>query len=416
MSCNSNNISDTTTQKGTLNLSINKTNIPNDVSKLKIYLTRDGFENIEEEAEITDSTTNYLEIQISAVVIGTWKLIVEAVDANETIIFNGEKNIEVTANEVSPIHITLTPTDNGTGDLFIYIDWFNYDKWFDHPTNPIITKHNNSEDQYGIWEPTVIYDDGKFKMWYFGLAANAYGSIFYAHSDDGINWTKYSNQPVISEGNSGDWDGRRVQPGAVIKIGAEYFLYYSGFNDPDGKWGIGLARSDDGIYWTKYSQPIIEGGDIWDYHIMPASIIELNDKYYLYYSGNMFLGDDYRIGLAVSNDGIIWEKYDYPIFNASMEWENNSVRDASVLNEDGNLIMLYTNGQAPDAFGFAYSTDGINWIKRTDKPFFDYTDSINDYVTIAHPYFIKYQNEYRIYYTGFYADDDAELCLARLLP
>ena len=72
---------------------------------------------------------------------------------------------------------------------------------------------------------------------------------------------------VIAPGSSGSWDvrvGGSITPGTVIKKGGTYFLYYVGADGDRSTDGgprhraLGVATSEDGIHFTKYSgNPII---------------------------------------------------------------------------------------------------------------------------------------------------------------
>ena len=80
-------------------------------------------------------------------------------------------------------------------------------------------------------------------MWYTGYSSSAdIAQIGYATSTDGINWTKDSNNPVLSVGASGSWDSDLVANPAVIKDGSVYKMWYEASDA--GKWlRIGYATS-----------------------------------------------------------------------------------------------------------------------------------------------------------------------------
>ena len=49
----------------------------------------------------------------------------------------------------------------------------------------------------GIQAMSVIFNDVRYLMWYDSVDEHANESIYYATSDDGINWQKYDKNPVI---------------------------------------------------------------------------------------------------------------------------------------------------------------------------------------------------------------------------
>jgi len=63
--------------------------------------------------------------------------------------------------------------------------------------------------------------------------------------------------------------------------------------------------------------------------------------------------------------------------------------------------MVYMNSSGT-GFGFAYSSDGMNWTKDNSNPFFTRENTANGWADnkIAYPNLIKTGNETRIYYSG----------------
>src|SRR5271154_2924280 len=96
-------------------------------------------------------------------------------------------------------------------------------------------------------QPNVIYEGNSqmgnpgnvFKMWFTAGAISAPGLIglCYAESLDGLSWTRYSSNPVLSN----------VYGGRVFKYGSTYYCYTSigGANTH-----IASYTSSDGISWS----------------------------------------------------------------------------------------------------------------------------------------------------------------------
>jgi len=78
--------------------------------------------------------------------------------------------------------------------------------WVDYINNPIFTRLNNPTLPYDVRNSKVIYDDGKYKMWYNADHGSAVLDIWYAESPDGISWTGIGNAPVLPRGMAGTWD------------------------------------------------------------------------------------------------------------------------------------------------------------------------------------------------------------------
>lgn len=109
--------------------------------------------------------------------------------------------------------------------------------------------------------PTVIYENGIYRMWWCGGGAGDY--IYYSQSTNpSTGWTtpRVVFRPT---GSSRDFDGLHTCDPSVIKIGSTYYMYYGGHPTPNSRLPqttmIGLATSHDGINWrrTNGGDPII---------------------------------------------------------------------------------------------------------------------------------------------------------------
>lgn len=402
LSCSNEVTSPLTSESGKLVLKIDKQNAPTSVVFVKAYLTKENSAPITATLNLlSDSTADLL---LNEVGVGMWHLKVDAENDSGLVLYTGEADVEVFAGFISQVYLTLQPTGAGVGSIYINVTWGIHHSytWMDYQYNPVIVSSRSYYDFIGIGQPVVIYHEGHYKLWYHGLGVNGGGEayIFYAESEDGVNWTRYSN-PVLFPGNSGAWDSQHVSPGAIILENGLYKMYYCGFSNENDNWNVGLAISDDGINWEKYPQPVLSGSNGWEYQIVVSSVIKMDGVYYLYYTGRNL--PSYQIGVATSTDGINWTKYaGNPILVKDFPWESNGVLDASVLNINGTLHMVYMNSNA-SGFGYATSSDGLNWNKTLNNPFFTNQNTSNGWasVKIAYPSFIVVMNETRIYYSGF---------------
>ena len=398
--------SDKTKEEGKILLKIDKQNAPESVVFVKAYLTRENFEPITGTLNLlSDSTADILLDEIDA---GTWHLKVDAEDDSGLVLYTGEIDVQIFAGFTTQVYLTLTPTGVGTGSIYIHVIWgvpINFN-WIDYQNNPLLVTSNNYYDEYGVAAPQIIWENGVYKMWYLGVAGSASKYVLYAESNDGINWIKPINHPVLYPGNYGTWDSWAVHPGAILKDGNEYKMYYYGYSDQYDQWHIGLATSEDGINWTKYPQPILLGTSGWEYQILSSSIIKKDGNYLLYYTGRNL--PSYQIGIAVSSDGINFTKYSgNPIIVNQQNWEANGVLYPSVIEQNGTLQMAYMSSNS-SGFGLATSSDGLTWTKANNNPFFTNQSTSNYWAAgrISYPCWLKLPNEMRIYYSGTSAYSD----------
>lgn len=143
--------------------------------------------------------------------------------------------------------------------------------------------------------PFVIFDENKYKMWYcsgtdWKLANNnpePIYTVFYAESDDGINWCPHL-EPVVKY----KYEGEVISAPWVLKIQNEYHMWYSyrGYISKEGKnYAIGYAYSTDGINWERLEEysGITTSKEGWDSEMVCyPSFYPDQDKIYMFYSGN----------------------------------------------------------------------------------------------------------------------------------
>lgn len=110
---------------------------------------------------------------------------------------------------------------------------------------PNITCISPAEKYQCTARPTVIKEDGIYKMWFTFRGSFDYRDgkesykIGYAESIDAINWNRLDEKSGIQLSESG-WDSKMQTYPSVIKIKGKKYLFYNG--NGFGKTGIGLAE------------------------------------------------------------------------------------------------------------------------------------------------------------------------------
>jgi predicted GH43/DUF377 family glycosyl hydrolase len=137
--------------------------------------------------------------------------------------------------------------------------------WTKHSSTPALTPGSpGAWDDEQVYAPHVIAapaaSPGRYEMWYVAESTTTSGShIGYAWSDDGLNWTKSPDNPVLS-GATENWEGGNVALPAVIKEGTTYTMWYQG--GASNEYAFGQATSSDGATWEKYAgNPILGQGE-----------------------------------------------------------------------------------------------------------------------------------------------------------
>lgn len=382
---------------GSATFRIDKVNAPSNVSVVTAYLSRPDCDTLVKSLNIADSSA-LAEMLFENIKTGLWHLKVVAKSSTEQILYSGETDLIVEDSKTTDVYLTLVPTPTGLGNVFISIKWGTA-VWTDYEGNPVFT----GDDAYnnpigGVSSAKVLYDGGKYKMWYMHTYESGRADINYAESVDGFHWHNTLQKAVLSAGAPGSWDGYMVGTGAIIKEDGVFKMYYVGCRSYDSDQNVGLATSTDGINWQKNDKPVL-------YHssdeskITGTAVVKKDGLYYMYFTSG-FSSGLYKIGVAVSQDGISWEKRTEPVVVPSEVWESSGIVYPTVVYNGTKFIMIYKNLNRT-AFGMASSTDGIHWTKDTGNPIFESRNTAKHWTgSINYPWLLLCNNQYRVYYSG----------------
>jgi predicted GH43/DUF377 family glycosyl hydrolase len=234
----------------------------------------------------------------------------------------------------------------------------------------------------------VIYDNGLFHSFYNGVGEwPNHARVGYATSPDGTTWQKQTADGLFS-GEDHDWTGISifVHDGAVLDNGT-WALYFSTIRSShdlsSGVIGIATAPAPTGP-WTVHPDPIIEHGPegSWDSDgTIGPTVLRVGESWWMYYDGRH--GSERSIGLATSEDGYVWKKYTPdgfteggPLLTAgsSGDWDEGSIFDPQVVHTSEGFIMSYFSQHQTDSAsiheaGLAFSDDGLVWRKDPRGPF-----------------------------------------------
>ena len=186
--------------------------------------------------------------------------------------------------------------------------------WRQYSENPVFSGAGSGQWDDSIKSISVLKDSEEpavtYKMWYVGGETPFFegAGIDYTTSSDGINWVRSENNPVLEPGES--WNAEGFSGICVIKDGPTYKLWYEGINNETAR--IGYATSTDGISWDiNNSNPVFSPGDndAWDNEdVGNPCVVKEGSTYKMWYWGDNVLTGIDQIGLAVSNDGINWQR------------------------------------------------------------------------------------------------------------
>jgi len=264
--------------------------------------------------------------------------------------------------------------------------------------NPVVSPVESYETD-GAFNPAVIYEDGKFKMWYRVMSGGK-SSIAYAESTDGINWVKYG--VVLQNGSAGEPDSVGCEDPMVIKYNDTYYMFYAGY---DGSKAVTmLAKSNDGINWTKVGVVLDVGasGSYDSEYAKAGRVVWNGSKWLMFYEAGD--GTTSRVALAESDslEGN-WTKVGIVIDVRSGYWDSNHVSIGSnpILLPDGRIFMIY-NGQDGTkwyAGEIIMSNDGRTILSRASNPILEPALSWEGSVIFATA-LVKVNDTWYLFYGG----------------
>lgn len=227
-------------------------------------------------------------------------------------------------------------------------------------------------------DPAVVRFNGKYWM-YFSLPPHADRSkgtgwqAGIAVSDDLINWKKVGE--IIGEPGGPEAKGLAA-PEAIVLDGKVHLFYQTYGNR--AKDAICHAISDDGIHFKRNpNNPIFRPTGDWTVgRAIDAEVFPFKGKLLLYVATRDPAMKIQMLGVAAADLGSdygrdAWTQLvDAPILKPELPWEQECIEAATLCEHDGLLYMFYAGAynNKPQQIGVAFSRDGIQWTRMSDKP------------------------------------------------
>ncbi len=213
--------------------------------------------------------------------------------------------------------------------------------------------------------PSVVWFHGEFQNLYSGFDGQTWHTGL-ATSADGVTWRMMGK--VLSP-DKATWEGAYIAAnGAALTVGEELWYWYQAGNRENPR--IGLARSADGKTWRKDPQPVLPLGPYmsWDERaVADPFVIRKDGWFYMYYLGQNRARQQ-QLGLARSRDGVTWTKLRAnPIVTlplpGSGDPTENGLGEPAVWERGGAYWMLYTGRDAHEnrTLALMRSGDGVHW-------------------------------------------------------
>ena len=192
---------------------------------------------------------------------------------------------------------------------------------------------------YAAWDGTFLESAPEQKAYTTALAESY---------DGGATWRR-GEEPLLKRGRPYSPDEHGTGSCAVIRVGDEYWMYYTALSVPSPRWGrvsTALAVSkDDGHTFQPHAAgavinipPRIDTGR----STSSKPFVERNaDRFDIWYSCAVD-GASYRVHYAQSDDGVRFRWRPDPVIDVSpMGWDSEMTCYPFVLHLDGRTLMFY---------------------------------------------------------------------------
>lgn len=253
---------------------------------------------------------------------------------------------------------------------------------------------------------SVIQAGGKYYVWYtksvgphiwasqehndWKIYPWDYADIWYASSEDGVNWEEQGI--AVARGEKGAYDDRTICTPDVMAHDGRYYLVYQSISGSEAYTGgnervaMSVAGSPDGP-WTKLDAQILPPapesavfGDedsyntgVFEGRVHDPMLFYYRDRYWLYYKCYSRVGDsritnprtggprksryagrDTRWGVAIA------DSVEGPYIPSEYNPVTNSGHETLLWKYDGGIAALL-NRDGPEANTLQYAEDGINF-------------------------------------------------------
>lgn len=250
-------------------------------------------------------------------------------------------------------------------------------------SEPILSARTTSQSWCKVvcYSPHVIYHSGKFRMWYLGTSTAARTNdivMGYAESTDGIQWEPHPGNPILTARDV-PW-GKIIQTPFVLFDPEEsvFKMWFVSGNVPRDAKGrllgndqrLGYAVSKNGIDWEVHPTPIFPSGR------SPSVIKDGPNRYRMWMGSRPDVNDRQsadiytHIYAFTSEDGIRWKRSDEPVLRPSGPAKTTVY--PFVIKEGGVLRMWYgchVEGGKFEIYS-ATSHDGLDWAVNHTRPAF----------------------------------------------
>lgn len=233
----------------------------------------------------------------------------------------------------------------------------------DAATDPVLAPGEaGTFDDSGVGVGCIVADGGVFFLYYMGwnlgLRSAWRNAIGLARTDDpGKQFERFSPGPILDRSPE---DPYTLSYPCVYRTGrGDWGMWYGSNLAPatgnsDMQHAIKLARSHDGVRWTRDGAVAVGFWEAGEYALARPSVTRVGDKLLMCFACR---GERYRIGASVSEDGETWTRIDAVMGLPSSEgsgWDSEMTCYPALFWHRERLWLAYNgNGYGETGLGLA---------------------------------------------------------------
>lgn len=271
----------------------------------------------------------------------------------------------------------------------------------------------------------LVFDD--FVRIYFSIRKQSENGKYVSHiqyidmDKEFTSIINTSRHEVISVGALGCYDEHGIFPINVLRYGSKIYAYLSGWSrrvSVSVETGIGLAYSiDDGCTFQRAGPGPVMTSSLFEPYLVVDGFVRHYDgifhMWYIYGTDWIKIRPDaeaertYKIGSAVSEDGINWEKEGRQIICDKIGNECQAL--PTVIEAEGLYHMIFayrstfdfrTDSAHAYRLGYAYSEDLIHWTRDDGKLGLELSEEGWDSEMVTYPHLFQCDDNVYLLYNG----------------
>jgi len=273
----------------------------------------------------------------------------------------------------------------------------------------------------------VVFDD--FVRVYFSTRASDANGKFLSHvafvdfNKDMHTILGVSTNTVLTLGELGAFDEHGIFPISPVRVGDRIFAYTTGWTrrvSVSVDTGVGLAISDDqGLTFKRQgSGPVLSASLHEPFLVCDAFVRQFDGQFHMWYIfGTVWRRKTpdtppdrtYKIGHAVSEDGIVWRKEEARkiVPDRLGEYESQALPTVIQIGERYHMFFAYresfdfrsVKGRGYQ-IGHAWSDDLVNWTRDDDQPALTGTEGEWDSDMQCYPHVFACEGRVYLLYNG----------------